>query len=381
MAPVSFVPLPKGEGQDLLKQILGLQGDATPIDFPDAIFASIDIESASWVPKHHASFGDVTEVGIATLDTRTIRNGAPNLCQWMQKVEATHFRLNDTAGLRTKCRDYHGTPLFAADKFEFGCSTWAHRNELKNQIIDLLRVEDEAKLSSGSESKPEKKYRDVVLVTHAWENEDKYLKQINLSYEEVGTIVSVLDTQVLESSPFWRQPGLLRLMGGLSIQPLHRHNGANDAVYTLAVLLGGAVNRYRSENPDVCKELNCNIEEGLTLLKETIAAEVGGRCQHCDLFGHEKRFCKKWLSTNMRGQAVDGKVVTVGPRPVKNLTTKAAPFKADVKDESEFPGLGPAKHSRSDSDPPGKVSVDLCKAPGGPRAKKGKKFQKLDWIA
>lgn len=80
---------------------------------PDAsvIFISVDIEAYEFNHKQ------VTEIGIATLDTLDIRDIAPGTSgkNWMAKIRARHFRIQENKHLINSVHVY-GCP----DRFNFG---------------------------------------------------------------------------------------------------------------------------------------------------------------------------------------------------------------------------------------------------------------------
>ncbi|KAF2807910.1 uncharacterized protein BDZ99DRAFT_68699 [Mytilinidion resinicola] len=209
------------------------------------------------------------------------------------------------------------------------------------------------------------RYRDVVLVTHAWENEDAYLReQLDFSYTEVGTIAGILDTQILER--FGPRLGLLTLLGKYEITSLHRHNGGNDSVYILAVLVARGISCHLARTGQSTGEHHGGAEEGLLLLKGKFAAMIG-RCDHCQRHGHRISQCAKWLLTEY-GKAVTmkqkmgDKVFLIKAEDVALLRgrlgrktptnhPKQAPNRllADPEDELQFPSLRASSDTNTSS--------------------------------
>jgi hypothetical protein len=77
----------------------------------DVVFVCVDIEA------YERNSRQITEIGIATLDTRDIQSLTPGKQgeEWMKKIRARHFRVKEHANL-------HNTEFVAgcADKFDFG---------------------------------------------------------------------------------------------------------------------------------------------------------------------------------------------------------------------------------------------------------------------
>ncbi|KAF2493780.1 hypothetical protein BU16DRAFT_540337 [Lophium mytilinum] len=370
MSSIPFTPLTQTAGIEALLHMLRLQPTIESNIPSDVVFVSIDIESASWLPKSHAKQGCITEIGVAVLDTRAIRetDPGPGGSNWLQFITAKHYQTRETARLSTRKLDRHGAPLWAGDKFEFGRSIQMPKHDLKDTIVNDLRIPDEERsVEDGAESSSMtsscSRYRDVVLVTHAWENEDAYLReQLSFSYTEVGTISGILDTQILER--FGPRPGLLTLMGKYGILPLHRHNGGNDSVYTLAVLIARGVSCHLARNGQSTGD-HRGAEECLLKLKETIAATIG-RCNHCQRYGHRISQCAEWLLTE-DGKSVALKqnkgdkvlllktedVELLGGRSGRAVSTipckRPIRLMADLGDELQFPSLRDASGSSGSS--------------------------------
>jgi hypothetical protein len=57
----------------------------------DVVFVCVDIEANERVPTQ------ITEIGIATLDTRDIKSLVPGVrgTNWTNKIRARHFRINE----------------------------------------------------------------------------------------------------------------------------------------------------------------------------------------------------------------------------------------------------------------------------------------------
>lgn len=75
------------------------------------IFISVDIEA------NERNASQITEIGIATLDTRDIKSIVPGQGgkNWMDKIRARHFRINEYKHIRNT-EFVNGCP----DRFEFG---------------------------------------------------------------------------------------------------------------------------------------------------------------------------------------------------------------------------------------------------------------------
>lgn len=188
----------------------------------DIIFMSLDYEAFEWDQKK------VTEIGIAILDTRDVRNVDPYMpfAAIMDHIKTVHYRPTEYAKLINK-RFVHGCPT----AFAFGTSTWIKLDDAvpilerifqdPPSIYDAARFDVEIPITQ----------RNVIMVGHGLGNDDKYLQTLGFSLKAVANVVGEADTQRFSLSKI--QVSLKKLLSALEIDAVNLYNAGNDAVYTL----------------------------------------------------------------------------------------------------------------------------------------------------
>ncbi|KAF2489535.1 hypothetical protein BU16DRAFT_567708 [Lophium mytilinum] len=231
------LPLSREEGEKLLSLALGFKfnrlgptrggkaysrhdreafAERHPTIPKNAVLVSVDFESLSWLPSLHPLYGKITEVESAFFDCR--KADEHQSWEWVgEDVTAKHYIVGEYAHIRLISMTgvvIHYTPPTS---------------------LPTARSTTPA---------PETKYRTIILIAHAFENEDNYLRhQLEISYSDVD-VYAVIDTQILLCGKRQRPPGLRELLvNRYGIMPETLHNGANDAVYTVAMVLFHAVDK------------------------------------------------------------------------------------------------------------------------------------------
>ncbi|KAF2006054.1 hypothetical protein P154DRAFT_615962 [Amniculicola lignicola CBS 123094] len=260
----------------------------------DCVFVVIDIEWAGTLPKRDVNVNKITEIGLSFLDSRDVRDIKPGQQgrAWVKEVHGKHYRVNGTLAWKTDATDRHGSSLWVGEHFEFGNSTLIDRNDLAVDVMNDLHIRD-SRAPAG-----EPQYRNIILVAHGWDGDARILKkQLNIHIEKIDTIIAVLDTQLLRGWAW--QHDLLSLSHFLENfcgdLPEYTHNGGNDAVYTMLVLLLGALWDHAWKDmqagdwtlmDEVFPGLRMAGSEALGALKKHLASDLDGRCNLCHRYGH-----------------------------------------------------------------------------------------------
>lgn len=220
----------------------------------DVVFISIDVES--WEMDHSR----VTEVGVATLDTRDLRGKHPGRVgeHWQKAIRARHFRVAENTHISNH-EFIHGCP----ENFEFGQSevvslknlptllTSCFHHPFSKQPSSAILPDDEKEaassngISPSNESKaepsvnhpPEK--RNIVLVGHDIGQDINYCHQIGFSVLNRSNLIETLDTAAMYRS-YTRDPNpraLGNILYDFDLNGWYLHNAGNDAVYTLWAML------------------------------------------------------------------------------------------------------------------------------------------------
>ncbi|KAL1644945.1 hypothetical protein SLS58_004016 [Diplodia intermedia] len=208
--PDSAVPLqrptkrPSPATLALLRQYLGLhdqtdaQSESTPVLEP--IFVAIDVEA------YERATSKVTEVGIATLDSRTLLSPPATASDWTNRIHTKHYIIEEHKHLINK-RFVKGCP----DKFQFGRSRHVPLSQMRSIFRDNFSIKDES-IAASPGKEP---LRDIVLVGH-----------------EMPRLVGLVDTQKLAVA-LALPNGLQTLLNAIGEKPEYLHNGGNDANWTM----------------------------------------------------------------------------------------------------------------------------------------------------
>ncbi|KAF2826313.1 hypothetical protein CC86DRAFT_27947 [Ophiobolus disseminans] len=208
----------------------------------DVVFVAVDLEA------YERDHNRITEVGIATLDTRDLIGVAPGPdgeC-WRGKIKARHFRINENKHLVN--RDFcAGHP----DGFEFGESTFVGLKEAPQHVAAVFNppfgvhatntpvelIHDMLNRIDLTEK------RNIIFLGHDTLTDVKYLQQLGYDPLKNNNIIEAMDTAKIYQA--WRrelQPTSLgRILLYFDIIGWKLHNAGNDAVYTVQVMLATCV--------------------------------------------------------------------------------------------------------------------------------------------
>ncbi|KAK3723563.1 hypothetical protein LTR37_001815 [Vermiconidia calcicola] len=205
--------------------------EAAPYAFDsDIIFIAVDAEAFE-EGRHQ-----VTEVGIATLDTRDLINQPPgtNGQDWQECISARHFRITEYKNL-TNNKYVEGCP----DKFEFGKSDFVGKDKIAQKVASCFKPPYGVKYPSLSDDMQAEEKRNLVLVGHDLSQDVNYLKQIGFNVANCGNIIDTVDTAALfriyTKDPTARSLG--SILYDFEFTGWNLHNAGNDAVYTLWAML------------------------------------------------------------------------------------------------------------------------------------------------
>jgi hypothetical protein len=211
---------------------------ATPFDFDQSVvFICVDVES------HERAHHKITEVGIATLDTRDLIDIAPGQDgkEWRTKIKARHFRINEHRHL-VNHEFVQGHP----DGFDFGESSFVALKEAPTHVAACFHApfgvhtsntpEDEVSSIALRELDLNEK-RNLVFLGHDTLGDVRYLQQLGYDPMKMENIIEAMDTAKMYQA--WRrdrQPTSLgRIMNDFDVAVWKLHNAGNDAVYTVSL--------------------------------------------------------------------------------------------------------------------------------------------------
>lgn len=201
----------------------------------EVVFVCVDVES--YERAHHK----ITEIGVATLDTRDLTDTAPGPDgeAWRKLIKARHFRIQEHRHL-VNSEFVQGHP----GGFDFGKSIVVSLKEAPSLVAACFQppfgvhssntAEDElVKISLRELDLNER--RNLVLLGHDTLSDIRYLQQLGYDPVNVENIIEALDTAKMYQA--WRrdsQPTSLgRIMNDFDVAAWKLHNAGNDAVYTV----------------------------------------------------------------------------------------------------------------------------------------------------
>ncbi|GIZ39641.1 hypothetical protein CKM354_000301600 [Cercospora kikuchii] len=198
------------------------QQNALLANTPRAMLVAIDCEA------FEMDQSKVTEVGISTIDTTSVRALQPqSYGQSYPLIASSHYRIKEHGHLRNR-RYSKGNPK----NFQHGKTAWVSIEEAREVLRAML--ED----AEGT--------REVVLVGHALQNDLAYLRRLGIDALAIPNVVLQLDTQRI-ATPKKLSPGLGKLLTALGIPADNLHNAGNDAHFTLRAVL--EIARKEFNNP------------------------------------------------------------------------------------------------------------------------------------
>jgi len=223
-----------------------------PFDL-DVIIICIDCEAYERYPKL------VTEVGVATLDTRDLSGDAPGTTgtDWHKHIRGRHFRIIEYKHLvnRDFCEG-------AEELFDFGQTEFVGKDHVASVLTSCFHQPFSKRQEDGSAATTswvdgEEEKRNIILLGHDVAQDINYLKTIGFSVLNRGNLLEVLDTAEMykaysqEINPM----SLGNMCYQFNLTAWHPHNAGNDAVHTLWAFLAIAVkDASQRGNVEVAKQ-------------------------------------------------------------------------------------------------------------------------------
>jgi DNA polymerase III subunit epsilon-like, C-terminal domain len=244
IANLSGDPIPSEVEQQTTAQTPILDPSLPP-PFPfqdEPVIISVDAEAWEFAQNI------VTEVGIATLDTRDLKNVPPGEGgkNWHNLIRARHFRIAEHMNYENS-RWVMGN----AAGFEFGKSEIIGRDEAAGIIATCFREpfskplggEQLTDVDDSSETQKEKPKRNIIFLGHNPSADIVYLQKLSYNPLNLSNLLETLDTADLfrahmkEHSP--RSVG--NILAEFELPAWNLHNAGNDAVYTMWILISTCV--------------------------------------------------------------------------------------------------------------------------------------------
>ncbi|KAK3670213.1 hypothetical protein LTR78_009868 [Recurvomyces mirabilis] len=200
----------------------------------DAIIIAVDVEA------YERSARIITEVGIATLDTRDLHDTPPGAigqdCGWNKHIRGRHFRVIEHKHL---CN--HEFVQGCPDRFEFGQSEFVSSADLASTLTSCFHEPFSKKAADGTllPSTSGEDKRNLILLGHDIGQDVQFLHSIGFSVLNRGNLTDTFDTAAMFKSltKDVNPTSLGRILSNFDMMGWHLHNAGNDAVYTLQAML------------------------------------------------------------------------------------------------------------------------------------------------
>lgn len=225
----------------------------------EVVFVCVDIEA--WEKNSKM----ITEIGVATLDTRDIKGVLPgkNGEYWMAKIRARHFRIKEHAHL-------HNTEYVegCADKFDFGKSEFIALNDAPKVIASCFKPP-----FSGPDqvSDPD---RPIILLGHDTAADVNFMSQLGYDVHNLRNLQEIADTasmwRYLKREPNPRNLGMI--LYELEIAGWNLHNAGNDAVFTLQAMIAMSIKHIEDKQKAAEKEKEKKLRISESIKEATEAA-------------------------------------------------------------------------------------------------------------
>lgn len=238
----------------------------------DVIIIAVDVEA--WERNHNI----ITEIGIATLDTRSLQSIAPGACgvDWRSQIHARHFRVKEYTHL-TNGDFVAGCP----DRFDFGQSEMVTRYDTPSKVASCFKPPySEVDASGMSAYGIAAERRNIVFLGHDTQQDVQYLQKAGYDVTNLSNLVEFQDTSTMyrafsqESNP--RNLGHVLYL--CEVDAWNLHNAGNDAVFTLQAMLGLCVKDAAENRGDLrqwrSREREAELEKRIEIAKQEAEERV-----------------------------------------------------------------------------------------------------------
>lgn len=235
----------------------------------NVIFICIDVEM--WEKSKQ-----LTEIGVATLDTADIANVPPgeNGMNWFPYIRPRHIAITEREHMQNS--QYCEGNLYG---FNFGKTQWIGERDIPKVIAECFKppyskVErpEDIVLNYDDTSRSHEEKRNLVFVAHDARQDIQQLKLNGYDPSNLSNLVDVADTAHMYQS-LTRSPNLAKLSNillNLGLMGHNFHNAGNDAVYTMHAMIGIAIKSMADK--EAVREKNR--EEMLKKMKQALQLTV-----------------------------------------------------------------------------------------------------------
>lgn len=349
-----------------------------PFDFEDeTIIISIDVEA------YERDHNVITEVGVSTLDTTSLRNLAPGEQggQWVKQIRSRHFRIKGHDHLRNT--DFvQGNP----DMFQFGTSEFVPPNEIADAVDscfeqpysigfecngppdseDQIMPNECVPCASTHDTGSDKAQpRNLLLLGHDIDHDVTYLSQLGSSIFGSGVKLSTADPSVsrwqrvlssirerLDTAILYKAltkseqaKGLSKICHELDIIPWHAHNAGNDARYTMEAFVKMVVKARQEDDNAIASgavdadkttyeiERERKIQDQINAARRVIEADLAAY-ENGDATATDGGAVKSFFQKANGATDTTGDAITYEDAERRYMARASAPLSGDV--EAQF---------------------------------------------
>lgn len=241
----------------------------------------VDVEAYE---KDHSK---VTEIGIATLDTRDLEKVAPgrNAEDWRSLIKARHFRIRDYAHL-VNSEYVSGCP----GSFFFGQSEFVSLKDATALVASCFEPPfcSQAGTSHNASETGSMEKRNLIFLGHDTLMDIKYLQNLGFDPLLVPNLLEAQDSATLYR--VWRREEqitkLARILERFEIDAFGLHNAGNDAVYTMQSFLAVLVSEASIRNtPEIQQARNDQKESKIVFEQEEVKKDIENESNGWDALG------------------------------------------------------------------------------------------------
>ncbi|KAJ4289697.1 hypothetical protein N0V90_011026 [Kalmusia sp. IMI 367209] len=301
-----------------------------PVPFPfdrSVVFVCVDVEA--WERDHHK----ITEVGVATLDTRDLVDFAPltDGQDWRSKIRARHFRITEHAHLVNS--DFvSGCP----DHFYFGQSEFVSLRDAPAMVAACFKppfcarpgqVPKLAVIDSDEQ-------RNIIFLGHDTLGDVKYLQKLGFDPLSLPNLLEAQDSANLYR--VWHRDEQITKLGYIlndfDIAGFSLHNAGNDAVYTVQAFLGICVREASIRNsPEMDEMRNEQKESRIALAQQELRQDI-------------ENDTKGWDATDADGDGGEPVPIVMkkeaAPKVIKKETAAEAAHQPDERGSTSSENVG-----------------------------------------
>lgn len=208
----------------------------------EPILIAIDVEAYEHPPRM------ITEIGVATLDTRDLKGIAPgeNGREWQKFIRGRHLRIAEYKRYKNR-RWVKGCP----DAFEFGTSEFVPKKNTAAHLSSCFREpysggqnanHPSSTTTNANNNNPTSlwpEHRNLIIVGHDLSQDIKYFESMNVEIRNRRNLIDTLDTIPLfkHYTGDSQASSLGKILLHFDLESWNLHNAGNDAVYTMHALL------------------------------------------------------------------------------------------------------------------------------------------------